>query len=144
LAACFLISSPSLLADGVHSFTDRADSDFDNLHFADAHSASVERHSTFFESRTFGSNEDHSNWLDDSEDHPGKAWGWHKRHRHQGDSGGSFGDLDDGSTDGDSGNTGSTVSAGAPTASNPEPSVLVLLSTALIAFFLKSLRKTTA
>ena len=144
VAVCLLFFSPSLPADGVHNFTDRADSfSANSIHFTDIDPASVGGDSAFFVSRTFGSYEDHLNWLDDSDDHPGKAWGWHKRHRHQGDSGGSFGDLDDGSTDGDSGNTGSTVSAGAPTASNPEPSVLVLLSTALAAFLLKSLRRAT-
>ena len=49
---CLLIFSSSLLADGVHSFTHRADSDFDNSHFADANSVSVEGHYAFFESRT--------------------------------------------------------------------------------------------
>jgi hypothetical protein len=144
LAACFLISSPSFLADGVHSFAERGDSDFDNSHFADANSASVERHTAFFESKTSGSNEDHTNWLGDVDDDHGKAWGSHKGvNHHKGDSWWNFGDQDNGTTDGDSGDTGDTGNTGAPTASVPEPSVLALLSTALAAFLLKSLRKAT-
>jgi hypothetical protein len=145
LAACFLISSPSLRADSVHRFAERTDSDFDNSHVADANFASVERHPTFFESRTFSLNEDHANWLGDFDDDHGKAWGWRKgHHHHDGDNGWNSGDQGNGDTDGDSGNTGSTGGAGAPTASIPEPSVLALLSTALAAFFLISLRKATA
>jgi len=142
MVVCLLIFSPSILADGVHSFTDRADSFFDSsIHFTDADSASVDGHS-FFESRTFGSNEDHVYWLGDFDDHHGKAWGW--RSHHDGDSDWNFGDQDNQDTDDDSGNTGSTGSGGASTLAAPEPSVLVLLSTALAAFFLKSLRRAMA
>ena len=154
LSAALLTFSPSLLADGVHSFarlTERADSDFDNPNFADGNSALVGRHFAFFESRTLGSNEDHLNWLDDSEDHHGNALGWrkdHHHHHHDGDSGWSFGDQDNGDqdnqdTDKDSGNAESTGSGDSSTSAVPEPSVLVLLSTALAAFLLKSLRRAT-
>jgi hypothetical protein len=143
MVVCLLIFSPSILADGVHSFTDRADSFFDNsIYFTDANSAWVDGHSAFFESKTFGSNEDHVNWLEDFDDHHGKAWGW--RSHHDGDGGWKFGDQDNEDSDGNSGNTGSTVSGGASTVAVPEPSILVLLSIALAAFFLKSLRRATA
>ena len=145
LVAYFLISSPSLLADSVHRLAERIDSDFDNSHFADANFASVEHHSAFFESKTFGSHEDHADWLGDFDDDHGKAWGWRKGHHphHGGDNGWNSGGQGNGDSDGDSGDTGSTGGGGAPTASIPEPSVLTLLSTALAAFFLKSLRKAT-
>jgi len=146
MVLCLLIFSPSILANRVDSFTDRADLFFDNsIHFTDADFASVDGHSAFFESGTSGSNEDHMSWLGDFDDHHGKAWGWHKHHNKYGDSGGNFGDQDNGDTDDDTGNTGSTGSGGAPTlAAVPEPSVLVLLSAALAAFLLKSLRRVTA
>ena len=138
-----LIFSPPVRADGVHSFTYRADSDFDNLHFADANCASVDGHSGFFESRTFGFNEDNVNWLGDPDDDHGKAWGWHKHHHHDGGVDGNSGDGDSWGNGGDNGNTGS--GNGDPsTPSVPEPSVLVLLSTAIAVFFLKSLRRATA
>jgi len=141
MVVCLLIFSPSIRADRVDIFTDRTDSFFDNsIHFTDANSASVDGHSDFFESGTFGSNEDHVNWLGDFDDHHGKAWGW--RRHHDGDSG-NFGDQDNADTDDDGGNTGSTGSGGASTLAVPEPSVLVLLSTALAAFFLKFLRRAT-
>ena len=145
LVAYFLISSPSLLADSVHRLAERIDSDFDNSHFADANFASVERHPAFFESRTFGSNEDHINWIGDFDDDHGKAWGLRKghHHHHDGDNGWNSGDQGNGDTDGDSGNSGSTGGAGPPTASIPEPPVLALLSTALAAFLLKFLRRAT-
>ena len=147
MVLCLLIFSPSILANRVDSFTDRADSFFDNsIHFTDANFASVEAHSAFFESGTSGSNEDHVHWLGDFDDHHGRAWGWHKHHNHYGDSSGNFGDQDNGDTDDDSGNTGSTGSTGsggAPTLAVPEPSVLLLLSAALAAFLLKSLRRAT-
>jgi len=147
LLAAMLTFSPSLLADGVHSFTrftDRADSDFDNPHFADNNSALVGHHSAFFESRTFGPHEDHVNWLGDVDDDHGKAWGWYKGvHHHNGDSWGNFGDQDSGNTDRDSGNTGNTGSGDPSTPGVPEPSVLVLLSTALAAFSLKFLKRAT-
>ena len=142
MVVCLLIFSPSILADRVDSFTIRADSFFDNsIHFTDADSASVDSHSAFFEFRTSGSNEDHMNWLEDFDDHHGRAWGWHKHHNPYGDSGGNFGDQDNGDTNDDSGDTGS--SGGASTVAVPEPSVLVLLSAALAAFLLKSLRRAT-
>ena len=128
----------------MHSFTHHADSDFDNLHFADANSASVDGHSGFFESRTFGSNEGNVNWLGDVDDDHGKAWGWHKHHHHNGGVDGNFGDGDNWGADGDSGNTGGTGNGDPSTPNVPEPSVLVLLSTALAALFLKSLRRATA
>src|SRR5215469_2925306 len=141
LVVC-LIFSPSILADGVHSFTDRGDSFFDNsIHFTDDDSVSVDG-PAFFESKTFGSKEDHVYWLGDFDDHHGKAWGW--RRHHDGDSGGNFGDQDNGDADDDSGNTGSTGSGGASTHAVPEPSVLVLLSAALAAFLLKSLSRAIA
>jgi len=143
LAVCLLMFSPSLLADGVHSFTYRAGSDFDNSHFADANSASVESHSAFFESRTFGPKEDHVNWLGDFDDDHGKAWGWRNHHHNNGDNGWNSGDQGNGDTDGDSGNEGSTGSGDPSTLSVPEPSVLLLLSTASAALFLKSLRRAT-
>ena len=146
-----LIFSPSILADRVDSFTDPADSFFDSsIHFTDADSASVDSYSAFFESRTSGSNEDHLNWLEDFDDHHGRAWGWHKHHNGDGDSGGNFGNQDNGDTNDDSGNgdtnddSGNTGSSGgASTVAVPEPSVLVLLSAALAAFLLKSLRRAT-
>jgi len=142
MVVCLLIFSPSIRADRVDIFTDRTDSFLDNsTHFTDANSASVVGHSAFFESGTFGSNEDHVNWLVDFDDHHGKAWGW--RRHHGGDSDENFGDQDNADTDDDGGNTGSTGSGGASTLAVPEPSVLVLLSTALALFFLKSLRRAT-
>ena len=142
MVVCLLIFSPSILADRVDSFTDPADSFFDSsIHFTDADSASVDSYSAFFESRTSGSNEDHMNWLEDFDDHHGGAWGWHNHHNGDGDSGGNFGNQDNGDTNDDSGNTGS--SGGASTVAVPEPSVLVLLSAALAAFLLKSLRRAT-
>ena len=139
-----LIFSPSILADRVDSFTDPADSFFDSsIHFTDADSASVDSYSAFFESRTSGSNEDHMNWLEDFDDHHGRAWGWHKHHNGDGDSGGNLGDQDNGDTDDNSGNTGSAGSGGGSTLAVPEPPVLVLLSAALAAFLLKSLRRAT-
>jgi hypothetical protein len=82
------------------------------------------------------------NSLGDFDDDHSKAWGWRKghHHHHSGDNGWNSGDQGNGDTDGDSGNAGSTGS----TPSIPEPSVLVLLSTALAALFLKSLRRATA
>jgi hypothetical protein len=150
VAVCFLFFPPSLPADGVHSFIERANSSsYSSINFTDADRTSVGRHFAFFESGTFGSNEDHLKWLDDSEDHHGNAWGWrkdHHHHHHDGDSGWSFGDQDNQDsqdTDGDSGNEGSTGSGDSSTSAVPEPSVLVLLSTALAAFLLKSLRRST-
>jgi len=80
------------------------------------------------------------NWLGDVDDDHGEAWGRRKgvRHYHNGDSWGNFGDQDNGDADGDSGNTGSTGSGDPSTPNVPEPSVLVLLSTALAAFSLLS------
>ena len=133
---CFLFFSSSLPADSVHSFTDRGDSSSDSsINFTDTDHASVRGDFAFFVSGTFGSNENHLKWLDDAEDHPGNAWGW--RRHHDGDSGWSFGDQGNDNTDGDSGNAGITNSGGPSTPSVPEPSVLVLLSTALVAFLLK-------
>jgi len=84
--------------------------------------------------------------LDDSEDHPGKAWGWRKKdhhHHHDGDGAWNFADQDNEDTDGDSGNAGSISVRDPSTSGVPEPSTLVLLSTALAAFLLKSLRRAT-
>jgi hypothetical protein len=121
MVVCLLIFSPSIRADRVDIFTDRTDSFFDNsIHFTDANSASLDG---------------------DFDDHHGKAWGW--RRHHDGDSDANFGDQDNADKDDDGGNTGSTGSGGASTLAVPEPSVLVLLSTALAAFFLKSLRRAT-
>ena len=142
MVVCLLIFSPSIRADRVDIFTDRTDSFFDNsIHFTDANSASIDGHSALFESGTLGSNEDYANWLGDFDDHHAKAWGW--RRHHGGDSDENFGDQDNADTDDDGGNTGSTGSGGAATLAVPEPSVLVLLSTALALFFLKSLRRAT-
>ena len=142
MVVCLLIFSPSIRADRVDIFTDRTDSFFDNsIHFTDANSASLDGRSAFFESGTDSSNEDYVNWLGDFDDHHGKAWGW--RRHHGGDSDANLGDQDNADTDDDGGNTGSTGSGGASTLAVPEPSVLVLLSTALAAFFLKSLRRAT-
>jgi len=133
---CLLFFSPSLPADGIHSITDRVDSFSDGpINFIVADRALVPHDSAFFVSETFGSNKDHLKWMDDSEDHPGNAWGWHRHH--DGDSGWNFGDQGDDGTDGDNGNTGGTSSGGRSTPRVPEPSVLVLLSTALVAFLLK-------
>jgi len=138
-----LIFSSSILADRVDSLPDRADSVSDNsIHFTHANFASVDDHSAFFESRTSDFNEGHVNWLGDLDDHHGQGWGW-QRH-HDGDSGGKFGDPDSGDTDADGGKTGTTGSGGASTLAVPEPSVLVLLSAALAAFLLKSLRRAIA
>ena len=136
LTVCLLLFSPSLLADRVVSLPDRADSFFDHSgHFIDADFASIDGHSSFLESRTFGSNRDHVNSLVDFDVPHGKAWGWHKHHNDDGD-------QDNGDTDDDSGHTGSTGS-GSATLAVPEPSVLVLLSAALAAFLLNSLRRAT-
>ena len=147
LAVCLLFFSPSLPADGVHSFSDRAGSFFANsIAFTDTDPASVGGDSAFFVPRTFGPNEDHLNWLEDSDDHHGKAWGWRKddhHHQHVGGGGWNFADQDNEDTDGDSGNAGSTSGRDPSTFGVPEPSVLVLLSTALAAFLLKSLRRAT-
>ena len=146
LTVCFLIFfPPSLLADSVHSFTYRADSFSNNLFdFTAADHASDGGDSAFFVSGTFGSNGHHLKWLDDPENDHGEAWGWrrnHHRHHHDGDDAWNFVDQDNEDTDGASGNSGSTIS-GEPlsTSSVPEPSGLVLLSTALVAFLLKFLR----
>jgi hypothetical protein len=142
VAVCLLFFSPSLPADGVHSFTDRADSFSTN--FTDTDSASVGGDSAFFLSGTLPSDEDHLKGLDDSDDHHGKAWGWRKHHHHNdGDGGWNFADQDNEDTDGDSGNAGSTSGRDPSTSGVPEPSVLVLLSTALPVFLLKSLRRAT-
>ena len=150
VAVCFLFFSPALLADGVHGFTDRAGSNSDSsIDFTHADSASVDGHYAFIESRSFAPKEDNVNWLGDFDDDHGKAWGWRKghHHHHSGDNGWNSGDQGNGDTDGDSGNAGSTGSgtgSGDPsTPSVPEPSVLILLSTALAAFLLKSLRRAT-
>src|SRR5215469_4444053 len=140
LTVCLLLFSPSLLADRVVTLPDRADSFFDNsFHVTDADFASIDRHSGFFESWALVSNEDHRKWLEDVEDHHGKAWGWHKHHHRYGDSGWNSGDQDNGDPDDDSGSTGSISSGDAPTVAAPEPSVLVLLSAALAACLLKFL-----
>src|SRR5215469_4079954 len=125
---CLLFFSPSLPADGVHSFNDRAGSFSANfIHFTDTDPASVGGDSAFLLSRTFGSDEDHLNWLDDSEDHDGKAWGWRKddHHHHDGDGGWNFADQDNEDTDGDSGNAGSPSGRDPSPSGVPEPSVLV-------------------
>ena len=120
MVVCLLIFSPSIRADRVDFFADHTDSFFDNsIHATDANSASFDG---------------------DFDDHHGKAWGW--RRHHEGDSG-NFGDQDNADTDDDGGKTGSTGSGSASTLAVPEPSILVLLSTALAAFFLKSLRRAT-
>ena len=146
-AVCLLFFSPSLPADGVHSLTERAGSFSDNfIAFTDTDRSSASGDSTFFVSRTFGSNEDHLKGLEDSEDHHGKSWAWGKNdhhHRHNGNGGWNSADQDNEDTDGDSGNAGSTSGSDASTSGVPEPSVLVLLSTALAAFLLKSLRRAT-
>jgi hypothetical protein len=140
-AVCFLFFCPSLPADGVHSFSGRADSFSDSsINFTDADSYSVRGDSTFYVSGTFGSNEDHEKWLDDSEGHPGNAWGWrkdHHLHHHDGNNGWNFGGQDNDGADGGAGNTEITSSGGPSTPSVPEPSVVVLLSTALVVFLLK-------
>jgi len=148
LTVCLLILfPPSLLADGVHSFTYRADS-FSNhfFHFTDADFASDGGDSAFFVPRTFGSNEGHLKWLNDSENHHGEAWGWRKNHHpYHYDGNGAWNFVHQGFEDtaGGSGNTGSTSGGDPPAPGVPEPSVLVLLSTALAAFLLKSLRSAT-
>ena len=149
VAICVLFFSPSLRADSVHRFTDHADSVFDTSSlFADSDSAKVDGHSAFFKSNDFGSNEDHVDWLKDLDDDHGKAWGWlddRHHHHHDGDSGWNIADQDNDDTDGDSGkNTASTSGRDPSTPAVPEPSVLVLLSTALAAFLLKSLWRTSA
>ena len=148
VAVCLLFFSPSLPADGVHNFTDRADSfSANSIHFTDIDPASVGGDSAFFVSRTFGSYEDHLNWLDDSDDHPGKAWGWrkHEHHHHSdGDGGWNFADQDNEDTDGDSGSAGSIRGRDPSPSGVPEPSTLILLSMALAALWLKSLRRATA
>jgi len=149
LTVCFLIFfPPSLLADGVHSFTYRADNFSNNLFdFTAADHASDGGDSAFFVSGTFGSNEHHLKWLDDPENDHGEAWGWrgnHHHNHHDGDDAWNFVDQGNEDTDGDSGNGGSTSGGEHPSTSVvPEPSVLVLLSTALAAFLLKSLRSAT-
>jgi len=148
LAVCLLFFSPSLPADGVHSFTDHAGSFSDShINFITTDPPSVRSDSAFFVSRTFGSNEDYIKWLDDSKDDHGKAWGRREEdhhHRHHDNGGWKLGDQDNQDTDGDSGNAGSTGSGDPSTPSVPEPSVLVLLSAALAAFLLKYLRSATA
>jgi hypothetical protein len=148
LAVCLLAFSPSLLADRVHRFTDRVGSDFDNpIVFTHADSASVDGDSAFLKPKTIGANEDHVNWLGDFDDDRGKAWGWrkHLHHHYYGDTGENFEDQDNdnGDVDGNTGNSGNVGTGGTSTVGIPEPSVLVLLSTALAAFLLKPLRKAT-
>jgi len=147
VALCLLFFSPSLRADGAHGFTDRAGSFSDHfIDFTHTDLASVGGDSALFGSRTVDSDEDHLQGLDDSEDHPGKAWGWRKKdhhHHHDGDGAWNFADQDNEDTDGDSGNAGSISVRDPSTSGVPEPSTLVLLSTALAAFLLKSLRRAT-
>jgi hypothetical protein len=147
LTVCLLIFfPPSLLADGVHSSTHRADSFSTFVDFTDAESASEGGDSAFFVSGTFGSSEHHLNGLDDSENDHGEAWEWRKsHHRHHLDGDGAWNFVDQGfkDSDGDSGNGGSSSGENPSTPAVPEPSVLVLLSTALAAFLLKSLRSAT-
>jgi len=142
VAVCFLFFSPSLPADSVHGFTDRDGSFSANLiDFADTNRASVGSDSAFLVSRTLGSTEDHLKRVDDSGDDHGKAWGWRKddHHHHEGDGGWNFADQDNG----DNGNAGSTSGGDPSTSGVLEPSVLVLLSTGLAAFLLRSLRRPT-
>ena len=146
LTVCLLVFfPPSLLADGVHSY--RAGSVSNSaFHFTDAESASEGGDSAFFVSGTFGSSEHHLNGLDDSENDHGEAWGWRlNRHHHHldGDGTGSFVGQGYKDVDGDSGNEGGTSGGDPPTPGVPEPSVLLLLSAALAAFLLKSLRSAT-
>ena len=147
VAVCFLFFSPSLPADSVHSFTDRVGAIdchsfcLRSLQFIETDRASVGGTSAFFVDRTLGSD---LKWRDDSKDHHGNAWGSRKddhQHHHDGDGGLNFADQDNEDTDGDSGNAGSIIGSDASTSGVPEPSVLVLLSTALAAFLLKSLRR---
>jgi hypothetical protein len=136
VAVCLLFFSPCLPADGTH--TERASSFSD--HFIDF--THTDRASLGGDSASaLDSNDDHWKGLDDSEDHPGKAWGWYKKdhhHHHDGDGAWNFADQDNEDTDGDS------ISGRDPSTSGvPEPSTLVLLSTALAAFLLKSNRRAT-
>jgi hypothetical protein len=152
VAVCFLFFSPSLPADSVHSFTDRVGSIdchsfcLRSFHFIETDRASVGGDSALFVSRTLGSNEDHLKGLDDSEDHHDEAWAWRKKdhhHHHDGDGAWNFADQDNEDIDGDSGNEGSISGRDPSTSGVPEPSTLVLLSTVLAAFLLKSLRRAT-
>ena len=141
VAVCLLFFSPSLPADGTH--TERAGSFSD--HFIDFTHNDLTSVGGDFAS-ALDSNEDHLKGLDDSEDHPGKAWGWYKKdhhHHHNGDGGWNVADQDNEDTDGDSGNEGSISGRDPSTSGVPEPSTLVLLSTALAAFLLKSMRRAT-
>ena len=152
VAVCLLFFSPSLPADSVHSSTDRVGS-IDCLSFClrsfqffETDRALVGGDSALFVSRILGSNQDHLKWLDDSEDHRGEAWGWRKNDQHHhrnGDGGWNFPDQDNEDTEGNSGNEGSISGRDPSTSGVPEPSTLVLLSTALAAFLLKSLRRAT-
>ena len=153
VAVCLLFFSPSLPADSVHSFTDRVGSIdchsfcLRSFHFIETDRASVGGDSALFVSRTLGSNEDHLKGLDDSEDHPGKAWGWYKKdhhHHHEGAGGWNVADQDNEDTDGDSGSAGSIRGRDPSPSGVPEPSTLILLSMALAALWLKSLRRATA
>jgi len=147
VAVCLLFFSPSLPADRVRSLPELADSFSDSsgsINFISSDRSRISGDSVFFVSGTFGSNEDHLKWFDDSEDHPGNAWGWRKDHHHDHDSNGGWSSGDQGNedTDRDSGNAG-TTSGDPSTPAVPESSVLVLLSPALAAFLLKSLRRAT-
>jgi|SRR6516162_9779973 hypothetical protein len=148
VAVCLLFFSPTLPADGAHGFTDRAGSFSDHsIDFTHTDLASVGGDSALFVSKTLGSNEDHLKGLDDSEDHPGKAWGWYKKdhhHHHEGAGGWNVADQDNEDTDGDSGSAGSIRGRDPSPSGVPEPSTLILLSMALAALWLKSLRRATA
>jgi|SRR5215472_17072144 len=152
VAVCFLFFSASLPADGVHSSTDHVGAIdclsfcLRSFQFIEVDRAPIGGDSAFFVDKTLGSDEDQLKRLDDSEDHHGNAWGWRKDDHHHGDDGDGgrkFADQNNEDTDGDSGNAGSTGVSDAPTSGVPEPSTLVLLSAALAAFLLKSLRRAT-
>ena len=152
VAVCFLFFSPSLPANSVDSCADRVGPTdclsfcLRSFQFIEIDRAPVGGDSAFFVDRTLGSDEDPLKGLDDSEAHQASAWEWRKddhHHHDDGDGGWNFADQDNEDTDGDSGNAGSTSGSDASTSGVPEPSVLVLLSTALTAFLLKSLRRAT-
>ena len=95
LTVCLLIFfPPSLLADGVHTFTFRAESVSNNFfYFTDADRTSDGGNSAFFVPGTCGSDEHYLNLLDDLENDHGEAWGWRRNHHHHrlnGDGAGSF------------------------------------------------------
>ena len=138
-AICIIAFSTPLFADGVRSFADRADSYFDKpTDFTDAGSLSFGSHASS-DPRAYGLDQDHWNWILDLDgDHDkGRRWHHHLHYKH-GDGEWNFVDQD-WDSDSDGGQTGTTGAMGGDSIAVPEPTVLVLLSAAFVAFLLRPL-----